>query len=435
MDNNRLCNKCGLLPQNGKKPEPCTCKPKCKKPCKKKCCGDGFAFRKVVIPSALGDDITGKDKPVNGAYTNSLVEYEANGAQYMYDSLGVFTKMEIKEVANDVEFNDVLNRPMYGGVEMTSSTNIPETTFRPFPESVVTNSTTQDFLDSIQALNAPAGMAYFGIVSLTDLPVGMIQEDVEVYVYEQNLVYCILRSTDIAPYTWWCASYNYQGWRAVAADAQTIFYADSTESGNSRHIYKNSDMTDAASAQDILDANDGGQVILRLSTAADPTLYNDSYLQNTYIGVGDYQFLFLDNRFYYEYDATNVGDTAFYYSRSEIQFKLAFDNTPTTGSNNPVTSNGIKSYVDANAIGETESYTVATADWSALSSSDPYDYSATVTATHTIGTNTICELINDDAVSFSNHGFAIGDVTGQAVTFYSIGAPSASVTLKVNYKG
>lgn len=68
----------------------CNCnKPKCEP---SKCRTDGFVFRKVVIPAQLGDDVTGKDIPENGAMTNSFVTYEANGAQYIYDSFGVYTK-------------------------------------------------------------------------------------------------------------------------------------------------------------------------------------------------------------------------------------------------------------------------------------------------------------------------------------------------------
>lgn len=49
---------------------------------------------KVVIAAALGDD--GEDSPVrpqNGAYTNKIVEYEANGAIYFYSSEGLWTKL------------------------------------------------------------------------------------------------------------------------------------------------------------------------------------------------------------------------------------------------------------------------------------------------------------------------------------------------------
>lgn len=51
-------------------------------------------FRKIVIPAVLGDDSDKSDvAPCNGAYKNALVEYEANGAMYIYASDGVFTKI------------------------------------------------------------------------------------------------------------------------------------------------------------------------------------------------------------------------------------------------------------------------------------------------------------------------------------------------------
>lgn len=94
MEDRRLCNKCGLLPQKGVKPQP-PCRPKCKKKCccKKNCCEDDFVFRKTVVPVSLGDDITGKEKAVNGAFVNALVVYEANGAVYLFDSYGVPTRI------------------------------------------------------------------------------------------------------------------------------------------------------------------------------------------------------------------------------------------------------------------------------------------------------------------------------------------------------
>ena len=91
-------------------------------------------------------------------------------------------------------------------------------TFKPFPASVVTDGTTQQFMNSIRALQPTVGMAYLGTVDLSDAPEGFIQEEVEVYVYSDYVLYCIMRSTDIAPYEWWCSSYNYQGWRPVNTD-------------------------------------------------------------------------------------------------------------------------------------------------------------------------------------------------------------------------
>lgn len=128
----KLCDKCGLRPQGEKKPEKiCGCKPK--KCCKVKgCCDSDFLISN--IPAALGDDTTGQDKPADGAHKNAFIEYDANGAQYVYDSNGVYRK--IQGGAGVTEFDDLTNRPKYDGTEMTSATDIP------------------DFSDDISALNS-----------------------------------------------------------------------------------------------------------------------------------------------------------------------------------------------------------------------------------------------------------------------------------------
>lgn len=41
----------------------------------------------------MGDDTTGEYIPENGLYKNALVEYEANGALYIYSSDGIFTRL------------------------------------------------------------------------------------------------------------------------------------------------------------------------------------------------------------------------------------------------------------------------------------------------------------------------------------------------------
>lgn len=60
--------------------------------CRRKC-NDCCMFKKVFIPAVFGDDKTGTYIPENGAYTNALVEYEANSAVYIYSSDGIFTKL------------------------------------------------------------------------------------------------------------------------------------------------------------------------------------------------------------------------------------------------------------------------------------------------------------------------------------------------------
>ena len=82
-----------------------------------------------------------------------------------------------------------------------------------------------------------------------------------------------------------------------------------------------------------------------------------------------------------------------------------------------------------------ETYTIASNSWTALASSEPFKFSATVTATYTIGNDTEVGIINDQAVLFANYGFIVGSVSGQSVTIYSIAQPDASVSLTVGYRG
>lgn len=350
--------------------------------------------------------------------------------------------------------------------------------FKPFPDSVNTTGTTQQFMNSILALQPESGMAYLGTVSLSDMPAGLTQEEVEVYVYSDYVIYCVMRSTDVKPYQWWCASYNYQGWRPVGgsttttfhwggspnysmykdsdyttaatysdiatayadglvyiadgedevtyvvvsdipdahiitvtgiglpgneggsasyeyasstwtktstelqkrltagtnitingttisatdttysdftgatsgtagahglvpapaagdqskvlkgdgtwgdAAANTIFYMNSSETGGTRHIFKDSAMTSMATSQEVFDANDRGQVILRISTSVDPASYSDAYLQNAYKATGDYQLLFLDEKTYRSFDTTTLSDNTFIYSARVLQDQL-----------------------------------------------------------------------------------------------------------------
>ncbi len=79
-------------------------------------------FHKATIPAAMGDDTV--VIPENGMYRNVLLEYEANGHVYMFSSDGIPTLIN----SGLTSFNDLSDRPLYGGVEMTGSTNIPDWT-------------------------------------------------------------------------------------------------------------------------------------------------------------------------------------------------------------------------------------------------------------------------------------------------------------------
>lgn len=83
----------------------------------------------------------------------------------------------------------------------------------------------------------------------------------------------------------------------------------------------------------------------------------------------------------------------------------------------------------------TEIFTIETSQWVSLNESSPYTFSAQVTISSTLSSNSIVELINDQPVLFATYGFAIGSISGQTATIYSIGQPSESVTLTLGVTG
>lgn len=61
----------------------------------------------------------------NGAYKNTLVKYVADSSVYLYNSDGIPVSLTPDAIRN---FNQLINRPKYNGVEMTSATDIPDLT-------------------------------------------------------------------------------------------------------------------------------------------------------------------------------------------------------------------------------------------------------------------------------------------------------------------
>ena len=168
-----------------------------------------------------------------------------------------------------------------------------------------------------------------------------------------------------------------------SAAANTIFYMNASESGSTRHIYKNSDMTGLASSKDVFDANDLGQVILRISTSVTPDQYSDCYLQNAYKATGDYQLLFLDEKTYRSFDTTNINDTTFYYGTRVLQSELtAGTNITISGTTISATDTtysaftgatsldaGTSGLVPAPAVGDEVKYLAGDGTWKTISTS------------------------------------------------------------------
>lgn len=76
-----------------------------------------------------------------------------------------------------------------------------------------------------------------------------------------------------------------------------------------------------------------------------------------------------------------------------------------------------------------EEHTIESTAWTVLSGNSPYNYSATITLTTTLYDDSVVELVNNQPGLFATYGFAIGSISGQVATIYSIGQPSESVTL------
>lgn len=91
--------------------------PKCPKDCHKP---NPLIFRRVIIPSALGDDK--ENPPENGAYCNALVIYEANNAMYLYSSDGIPTKIP----TSITSYNDLTHKPSINGVGLEGDISLEE---------------------------------------------------------------------------------------------------------------------------------------------------------------------------------------------------------------------------------------------------------------------------------------------------------------------
>lgn len=73
-------------------------------------------FHTVEVEGSSDDN-----PPEIGQYKNVLLIYKGNGAKYIFSSDGIPSA-----ITGDVEFDSLVGRPRYDGVQMTSATNIPD---------------------------------------------------------------------------------------------------------------------------------------------------------------------------------------------------------------------------------------------------------------------------------------------------------------------
>ena len=82
--------------------------------------------------------------------------------------------------------------------------NVPMQSFENYP-SLVTNKTTNEFFESVKALNLPTGTLLLGGTTLTDISdvaPGMANEEMKVEIYPNNIIRGIMTSTNVSPYEW-----------------------------------------------------------------------------------------------------------------------------------------------------------------------------------------------------------------------------------------
>lgn len=81
---------------------------------------------------------------------------------------------------------------------------VPMQAFENYP-SLVTDKTTDEFFQSVKALNLPIGTLLLGGTTLTDISnvaPGMGNEEMKVEIYPNNIIRGIMTSTNVSPYEW-----------------------------------------------------------------------------------------------------------------------------------------------------------------------------------------------------------------------------------------
>lgn len=274
-------------------------------------------LRKVSIPASMG---TEEDIPAAiGKYRNVILKYESNGHIYLYSSDGIPTLLEVKipdEIWERIE--DLEEGLADLEQEVEDLKNSP---------------------DVVDIVDTYADLQTYDTSALGDKDVIRVLKDET-------------HGGDSSYYRWDKPNNQWTYIGSITMETTTTLYVHTSDIMNPQtdvHLYKNSLMTLDVSAQDILDANDKGQVVLRVmntSSSPRPSSYMDLTLQMVFAGSGYTGFDFTGDRLVFDFSADSLSTKSFDFSRYEIQPQLTFDETPTTGSGNPVRSRGIKSYVD-----------------------------------------------------------------------------------------
>ena len=363
-------------------------------------------FETVRIPASLGDSKT--YPPTIGQYKNKIVKYEADETIWLYDSIGNYTEvptgvsavMSVNGKTGDVilSTSDLQNDSGYVNGTYVSNAVGVETQDR-----ILADNGLQSQIDALSAasdvtdiVGTYAALQAYDTSKLKDNDIIKVLQDethngeTTYYRWSKSTSSFTLIGEEGPYYTKSAADQKFQEKLtagsniSIASDGKTISATDTT--------YSNFIGTNGSAS------GTAGLVPAPTTSDVDKYLKSDGTWATVSGGGGG-------------------GPTV-------VQ-------APGTSTTDVMSQNAVTNY----AIGEDETYVIPDVAWYGVSGLSPYDHYTEVIATHTIGNDTIVELINDNAVAFANHAFAIGYTSGQSVIIYSIGAPSSSVTLKINYKG
>lgn len=347
-------------------------------------------FRKVTIPASAGDETTNPPKP--GAFCNALVYYEATGATFLYSSDGIPTRIDAdvsgleKKIDDETEARSAADQEIWTEIEtIEASSDVVDVvgSYADLQSYDTSKLHANDLIKVLQDETRDDAITYYRWTGTVFTYVGA--EGPYYTASETDTLLAGKQDTLIAGTGISIAS-DGKTISATATGANTIFYMNASESGSTRHIYKNPDMTGQASSQDVFDANELGQVILRISTSVTPDQYSDCYLQNAYKATGDYQLLFLDERTYRSFDTTNLSDTSFYYSTRVLQSELsaganiqingttisATDTTYTHFTGASSSADGTAGLVPAPIIGDQSKFLCGDGTWQTVQSGSTY---------------------------------------------------------------
>lgn len=377
--------------------------PKCH--CKKNTCASPAAieiknpseivnFRKVVVPASVGDETT--NPPKVGAYSNVILQYEATGTTYIYSSECIPTLISDfseaaalwKAIHGEEDERKDADDEIWTEIEtIEASSDVVDVvgTYAELQAYDTSKLHNNDLIKVLQDETRDDAITYYRWSTSTHAFTYVGAEGPYYTASETDTLLSGKQDTLIAGTGISIAS-DGKTISVSGVAANTIFYMNASESGSTRHIYKNPDMTDPASSKDVFDANELGQVILRISTSVTPDQYSDCYLQNAYKATGDYQLLFLDEKTYRSFDTTNINDTTFSYAARVLQTELtagtniqingttisATDTTYTHFTGATASVDGVQGLVPGPLAGDQNKFLCGDGTWQTVQSGSTY---------------------------------------------------------------